>query len=314
MRSASPARMPAVVLAAILAIVTMMATTAAQGDSRRLYVQASPLSPVVAGLAEAPAAAHFDFALLLVDALVAAYESELDPSGLEERRNAADRRKLGRWRQATLPLLAELRMAQAALYVASSVEVRMDPHNQILLLIDGRPLWVAWPRISAQPRLERELAAQFCRRHDCAWNHEDGSAYAALQPSGIGGQWVLSQQRPPAWEAADGLRCEFADLADRGAKETICRAVMADLHALAVVLREASRGGADIQWGHLSLQEDAGVGKHRVTVNERGDYVQVKIPALAANPVDWSAAGRWLQARIQGQPVAATVLRATRRR
>ena len=310
MRPASGAWLLALAFAAL----PMTWATAADGDPRRLYVQPSPLAGVVAGLAEASAAARFDFAQLLLDALVAAYESELDPPAFEGRRGAADRRKLARWQQATFPLLAELRHAQAALYVASNVEVRMDRHNQILVLIDGRPLWVAWPRITAQPRLERELAAEFCRRHDCARDGEDGSVRAALEPAGVQGHWALSQRHPPAWETADGLRCEFADLADRGAKEAACRAIVADLHALGAVLREASRGGERVQWERLSLQADTGAGQHRVTVNERGDYVQAAVPALAANPVDWNAAGRWLQARGQGRPMTATVLPATRRR
>ena len=301
-------------LALALAALSVTDATATEGEPRRLYVQPSPLAGVVAGLGEAPAAARFDFALLLIDALVTAYENELDPSTFEGRRDAADRRKLARWQQATLPLLAELRVAQAALYVANSVEVRMDRHNQILVLIDGRPLWVAWPRITAQPRVERELAAEFCRRHDCVRDREHGSVRAALEPAGVQGHWALSQRHPPAWETAHGLRCEFADLVDRGAKEATCRAIVADLHALATVLREASRGGERIQWERLSLQAGTGVGEHRVTVNERGAYVQAAVPALAANPVDWNAAGRWLQARGQGRPKVATVLPATRRR
>lgn len=308
MRSASRAWLLALALAALP--VTSAATT--EGEPRRLYVQPSPLAGVVAGLGEAPAAARFDFVQLLIDALVTAYESELDPSTFHGRRDAADRRKLARWQQATLPLLAELRVAQAALYVASSVEVRMDRQNQILVLIDGRPLWVAWPRITAQARLERELAAEFCRHHDCARDAEDGSGRAVLAPAGVQGHWVLSQRHPPGWETADGLRCEFADLEDRGVKEATCRAIVADLHALAAVLREASRRGERVQWEHLSLQADLGGGQHRVTVNERGDYVQASVPALVANPLDWDAAGRWLQARVQGRPTAATVLPATR--
>nr|WP_296751431.1 hypothetical protein [Thioalkalivibrio sp.] len=312
MRPASRAWLLALVLA--LAALPPTGAMVAEGESRRLYVQPSPLAGVVAGFAEAPAAARFDFARLLIDALVTAYESELDSSVFEGRRDAADRRKLARWQQATLPLLAELRVAQAALYVASHVEVRMDRHNQILVLIDGRPLWVAWPRITAQPRLEQELAAEFCRRHDCARDGGDGSTRAALGPAGVQGHWQLSQRHPPAWETADGLRCEFADLAERGAKEATCRAIVADLHALALVLREASRGGERVQWERLSLQADTGAGPQRVTVNERGDYVQASVPALAAHPVDWTAAGRWLQARAQGRPMTATVLPATRRR
>jgi hypothetical protein len=303
-------------LVLLLALATLAVTGIAAADSgpRQLYSQPSPLAGVIAGLAEAAPAVRLEFAGLVVDALVLAYEMELDPALFERPRGATGQRKLLRWQQAAAPLLAELHTLQAGLYLANDVEVVLDRHNRILLRIEGRPLWVAWPRGDTQTRIERELAAEFCRRHDCGREDVGAVAGARPVPAASQGAWVLSQRRPPAWESADGLRCEFADLSDRAGKEAACRAVVADLRGLANALAAAARHGESVQWEHLALQDEPVGALHRVVVNARGDYVQVAVPALAQTPVDWGAARRWLRARAEGRAVAATILPATVRR
>lgn len=55
---------------------------------------------------------------------------------------------------------------------ARQLALHMDRHDEILILIDDHPLLAAWPRVSAWHRLERNLAAEFCERHECpAGNH-----------------------------------------------------------------------------------------------------------------------------------------------
>lgn len=305
---------PTLVLLLTLASLAVTGVAMADSGPRQLYSQPSPLAGVIAGLAEAPPAVRREFAGLVVDALVLAYEMELDPALFERRRGMPEQRKLLRWQHATAPLLAELYALQAGLYLANDVEIHLDRHNRILLRIDGRPLWVAWPRVDTQTRIERELAAEFCRRHDCGRADVGAVAGARPIPAASQGTWVLSQQRPPAWESADGLRCEFADLSDRAGKEAACRAVVADLRGLADALEAAARHGESVQWEHLALQVEPVGALHRVVVNERGDYVQVSLPVLAQAPVDWGAARRWLRARAEGRSAAATILPATARR
>jgi hypothetical protein len=303
-------------LVRLLVLATLAATGVAGADSgpRQLYAQPSPLAGVIAGLAEAPPAVRLEFAGMVVDALVLAYEMELDPAIFERPRGLAGQRKLLRWQHATAPLLGELHALQAGLYLANDVEVRLDRHNRILLRIDGRPLWVAWPRVDTQTRIEREIAAEFCRRHDCGRGIVATVAGAGRVPAASQGTWLLSQRRPPAWEHADGLRCEFADLSDRAGKEAACRAIVADLKVLAEALEAAVRHGDRVQWEHLALQDEPVGALHRVVVNEHGDYVQASVPALAQAPVDWGAARRWLRARAEGRSAAATILPATARR
>jgi hypothetical protein len=303
-------------LVLLLALATVPATGIAAADSgpRQLYSQPSPLAGVIAGLAEAAPAVRREFAGLLVDALVLAYEMELDPAMFERPRGAAGQRKLLRWQHATAPLLAELHALQAGLYLANDVEVHVDRHSRILLRIDGRPLWVAWPRVDAQTRIERELAVEFCRRHDCGRDDSGAAAGGGPVPGARQGTWVFSQRRSPAWESVDGLRCEFADLSNRAGKEAACRAIVTDLRVLADALEAAARHGERVDWERLVLQDEPAGALYRVVVNERGDYVQVAMSALAQTPVDWGAARRWLRAHAEGRSTGATILPATGRR
>ncbi|WP_198019445.1 hypothetical protein [Thioalkalivibrio paradoxus] len=285
-----------------------IAATSAAGAPRQLHSDPGALGAVAAELADAPPAARLDFAVLVVDALIGAYEAELERALQDRSRSADAQRRLESWRQATAGYVRELRIAQAALYVAQWVEVYLDRHDRIVLLIDDRPFWVAWPRVDAGLQLEPQLAEEFCRRHVCGTAAQTASSQARRGAS-LTGSWVLTQNRPPAWATVDGLRCEFGDLSDRPAKEALCRAVAADLQQLGAALR-ASVGRSDtIQWEYLTLQSDAVSGRHWVTVNADGDHLLLSLPALAEAPIDWGEVVRWLRGQIAGRAVDATVVR-----
>ena len=277
---------------------------------REVYVEPSPLAGLIDALPHLPDDARLDLVASILDAQVAAYEAELDQAMDEFQRRGAGRAELARWSAAIAPLLEELRASQADLLIAEQVDLSIDRHNQVLLTIDGRPLWVAWPRISARNRLERDLATEFCLRHDCPVELLEGAGARAVAPSAAPGTWRLAQFQPPTWESADGVHCEFRDASRLGEKERTCRDIVADLHVLAAALRAARRGGELIEWQHLGLSPGASGGQHRVTVNARGDYIAVYVPALAAQPIEWRGAGRWLEARVDGNPASAIVLRA----
>ncbi|AGA34672.1 hypothetical protein TVNIR_3035 [Thioalkalivibrio nitratireducens DSM 14787] len=265
---------------------------------------------MVGGLADATPAARLDFAVLVVDALIGAYEAELERALQDRRRGPDAQRRLASWRQATAGYVQELRAAQAALYVARRVDVHLDRYDRIVLQIDDRPLWVAWPRVDAWVLVEPLLAMEFCRRHPCG-SAERAASLRAPPGSSVTGSWALVQGQPPAWATVDGLRCEFSDLSDRPGKEALCRAVVADLQQLASALRATVARGEVIQWERLTLQSDAASARHRITVNDEGDHLLLLLPALAAAPVDWAETGRWLRRQIAGRVVDATVVRAS---
>ena len=255
-------------------------------------------------------AARLELAAILIDGLATAYEAELEQAIEEQQRRGGGRRDLSRWYQGFVQIIDELRTWEAALYGAEEIELELDRHSQVLVLIDGRPLWVAWPRLSARSRLERELATEFCLRNECPPDLLEGAVARAVAPSAAPGTWRLTQFDPPTWESVDGINCEFDDFSRLGEKERACRDLVADMHALAAALRAALRGGAHVEWSQVSLRPGMNGGQHRVTVNRHDDYIVVYLPVLARHPVDWSEARRWLQARVDGGSARATVLRA----
>lgn len=300
----------ALVIVPLTALATERGAASADVPGREVYVEPSPLAGLIDALPHMPEDARLDLVATILDAQVAAYEAELDEAMDEFQRRGAGRTELARWSASIAPLLEELRAAQADLLIAAQVDVSIDRHNQVLLTIDGRPLWVAWPRVSARNRLERDLATEFCLRHDCPAEFLAGAGARAVPPSAAPGTWRLSQFQPPTWESVDGVNCEFRDASRLGEKERTCRDIVADLHVLAAALRAARRGGELIEWQHLGMRPGASGGQHRVTVNARGDYIAVYVPALAAQPIEWRGAGRWLEARVDGNPASAIVLRA----
>lgn len=283
----------------------------AQADGRQLYAEPSPLISLIARSAEMPEDARLDLAELIIEAVAAAYESELDQVLQEPQQRASDQQRVASWSRATAQLLAELRSAQAALLTAETLVLRTDRQGQIMLLIDGRALWASWPRLSAQTRLERQVAAQFCSQHACPGDDEGEAApeVRAVDPAPRQGHWTLSQHNPPTWESEEGVRCEFADFSDRSAKEASCRALVADLHKLAAALRTTMRRGTRIDWPSLSTRTEMSEGLHGITINPQGDYITLFVPALASHPIDWHESRRWLQAQLEARPEPATVRR-----
>lgn len=293
----------------VLAVISWFAAPHA-AEPRQLYVQPSALGQVVAGLRDAPPLAHLDFMTLMLDALIDAYAEELDRSRAEHARDEARARRLVRWRQAMEMELRQLRHFRFRLATAGDVRVSSDRQGQVLLLMDGSPLLVSWPRVSEQARREADLAARFCTLHPCAPLAEAGAARAVEGIGMVRGAWSMSQLDGPGWESESGVRCTFPDLRDRAAREARCRALAADLESLADVLAQVIREGARIDWRALRVEDEPGGGPQRVTVNEHGDFVLLNLSALSVETLDWYAAGRWLERRAGNRRSVETVLSA----
>lgn len=295
---------------ALLVIILATSVASAQSEGRQVYAESSPLAILLDALPDMPAEARLELAAVIVDSAIAAYEAELEQAMQQARSRGTGGGDLSHWYRGIGQVLEELGEWQAALYVAEEVEIHLDRHHQIMLMIDRRPLWVAWPRISARSGLERELVTEFCRRQACPDEVPERAAAQAELPSASSDGWRLSQLDPPTWHGADGVNCEFSDYTRLGEKERTCRELVADLHSLAAALRAAWRDGGSIEWQGLGLRGATAGGQHLVTINAGDDYIAVYVPALAAQRIDWQEAGRWLRAEVEGHSATATVLRA----
>jgi len=294
--------------ALISLFLVLWASQVCAGEPRQLYVQPSVLMQVVDSLREAPAQLHMDFAALTLEAMVQAYEDELETSGQGRSADAARARRLGRWQQATAIQLQELHQALQWLAVAQQVRARADRQGQVLLLLDGRPVLVSWPRMSDRHVREARLVERFCALHPCGETHAEGSARVTHEAGDVRGSWSFSQDRRPAWESESGVRCEYPDMRDRPVREARCQALTAELESLARVLAQVRREGGRIEWQTIRVHDEPGGGQ-RVTVNEREDYLLLPPGLLSSRALIWPAAGRWLERRGVGERAAETVWR-----
>lgn len=282
-------------------------SAAAAAEPRQLYVQPSALVQVVEGLREAPPWAHLDLATLMLEALIEAYTEELDRSAAERGRDPARERRLVRWRQAMEAELRQLQHFRLRLSVSEDVRVSADRQGQVLLLVDGSPLLVSWPRVRGQGLREAALVERFCALHECPAPAQEGDARGVGTPAQVRGAWSLTQVDGPGWESEGGVRCAFPDLQDRPAREARCRALAADLETLARALAQVRREGARIDWQGIRMEDEPGGGVQRVVVNEAGDYLLLPLDALSAESVEWRAVSRWLERRVGGVRSVETV-------
>lgn len=220
-----------------------------------------------------------------MESLAAAYETELDLARQDNPATHTGQPGLSSWYHATAWTLDEVRRAQAALYGARTLDIHIDTRDEIMLLIDGHPVLVTWPRPAAQRDRETALAAAFCRLHACP--DDDETAAVARQAETLQGNWVFEQLRPPAWQSDTGIRCEFHGSSERAEQERICGALVVDMQALAAALTIAVRRGEHIDWTRINLRAEHNGSRHAITVNARGDYITAYIPALATQPIDW---------------------------
>jgi hypothetical protein len=294
----------------LLAVMISWSAASPATEPRQLYVQPSVMAQMVEGLREAGSSARADFAALVVEGLIEVYTDELERSGLERARDAGRERRLVRWRQAMEMELVRLHRFRQVLVTTEDVVVEVDRQGQVLLMVDGSPLLVSWPRVAGQTAREMELVQRYCTLHACPALGEAGASRGIAPTAGVSGAWSMSQMHGPGWESEGGVRCAFRDLRDRASREARCRALAADLEALSGVLTQVVRDGGRIEWRNLRVEDEPGDGMQRVIVNERGDYLLLPLWALSVEPVNWQATLRWLERSTNGVRSPETVLSA----
>lgn len=304
-------RAPWACLPALVLVVLPAFQLTAQDGGRQLNAGPSPMSRMLAELPRMPPDRATEFVAHVLEHVAAAYEAELERALTEAREDPGSRDRRMSWVHATTPVLERLREAKARLPDAGEVDLLMDRQDQMLLMVDDEPLFLSWPRPATQARLERELVSRFCERHACPDDADTlTGAGPGAGPEPTGGTWTLSQLHPPAWESDGGLRCEFRDYADRAEKEARCRGLIGELQRVDAALRDAERQGHRIDRQAVTVAGEHPDGLQRLVVNEAGDHLALELPLLAANPVSWPEARRWLQARAENRATVATVLRA----
>jgi hypothetical protein len=291
----------------VLFTILCLGVSAVADVGRQLYVQPSVMAQVAQELSGAAPSVHADFAAVVLEALAEAYDDELAQASTATGPDAGRAQRLARWRRAMELELARLARFRIALADTGEAVVSVDRQGQVLLMVEGSPLLVSWPRVAGQAEREADLVRRFCTLHTCPQADEAGAPRRVARVE-VRGAWSVTQMEGPGWESEGGVRCVFPDFQEREAREARCRGLAADLETLAQVLGRVRRDGARIEWRALVVSDEPGGGMQRVVVNGNGDYLLLPLDALSAKAVDWYAVRRWLERRVAGVHAVETVL------
>ncbi|MCG6868061.1 MAG: hypothetical protein LJE91_04815 [Gammaproteobacteria bacterium] len=271
-------------------------------DGRRIpdAPNAVHIRQIARALADGPPSLRREFALLAITEMIEVYENEAELAR-RERQPGAARRDARRWALAVRRQAAELAGIVVGITESTSVQVGMTPYDRVFVVVDGRLVILTNPRMDEQIIFEQHVASRFCERNVC----EDlpgitRQAESADVPPSIVPRWSFSDQAGPVCNAEDGLEIQFASVADLWWKRPACAAVSGELLTLAEQIALERGNGTPLDWNVMVIQPQAGSDLHRVVLNERGDYLLLRLPALSAVPEFFRLALPWLIARTEG--------------
>jgi hypothetical protein len=152
-----------------------------------------------------------------------------------------------------------------------------------------------------QTIFEQRVASRFCERNVC--ENLPGitgrMATAGIAPSSTA-RWSFSDQPGPSYNTEGELEIQFTSIADLRWKRTACAAVSGDVLFLAERIALERANGTLLDWNAIAIHPRAGGDIDRVVLNERGEYLLLRLPALSAVPEFFRLVLPWLIARMGG--------------
>lgn len=261
---------------------------------------------IARGLEEAPQPFGRDFALVAIAEMVDVYTREADLARSEARRG--DTRQ---WSIAVRRQARELTAIASSMTESTPVQVGLTRYDRVFVVVDGRLVILTNPRVDEQIVFEQRIANRFCERNLCTDLVEQArSEVASPQPAAITARWSFSDNAGPVCNAVDGLEIQFSSVSDLWWKRPACEAVSGELVHLAGQLALERGNGTRIDWNEIAIRDHPGSDLNRVILNERGDYLLLRLPALSNVPGFLELALPWLVSRTGDVPRQLVILNA----
>lgn len=248
-----------------------------------------------------------EFARIALTELIAAYEAELNRANRAMPKSESAQRKLSQWRYATSTFLFQLQDIYRTFDADASLKIHLEERQRVLMVIGKNPVVISGPRIGYEEALEERIAENFCRIYICTQLSGVGSYIEPKPDYSEPGIWKLSQRLRPRYETRDGLSFKFEDLSNRAMKEQACLKVAVELRELAAALKKARENGERIYWPVLRIASNSVSDNHRVILNERNDYLSLKLDNLVRSDGLWKEFLPWLRSQTQGKEYLLTL-------
>jgi len=253
-----------------------------------------------------------DFAWVAIAEMVDAYEREAELSGQGPASDPGTRKKLRRWRSATLGYAQHLRRQLEAIQQGASVSVHLQEPSTLVVITGGQATVINGPQAIDNGQLARQILLNYCSVHLCP---EPALSEAEEPPEPtemVSGQWSYGQDLAARYETPDGLIFEFGYLGSRQDAQQGCERLVADLRALARRLRPLHQAGTPVAWDRLRILSAGGADSHRVLLNDAGRSIRLSLPNLYLVQELLREASPWLEAQADGRTEAQVIPQAER--
>ncbi len=269
-------------------------------DQRHLRIQLRPsaFAQLARQVSAAGEAQQREFAGIALDILLNAFQREVQVAQQERPRESEERQKLASWRRGTQAMVWRLQALRADLDAGGSLAIHVDSRFQVMILVNGDAVLVSGPRIEIEPEIERHVVERYCEANDCSVLEAGGQAAGSemVPPGGRAALWVFQQDGGPSYQIGDWVQCRFGSLAQRDAKEAVCRRLLDELLLFDSALRQANAQGHRVEWDRLAGSLPAEQGESQVVLNADGAFVRLPLPLMARmGREDWQRAIAWLR-------------------
>lgn len=285
-----------VLLSALLLLVTLASVAQAAGPN-------TALSTLARLLAVEDEATRWDFAGIVLDELISAYEAELEASFRGRKRSAGRQRRLNHWQRGTEAYIAMLYRMRSRLDDGEPFELFVDAQGQIVIAIADELVLARGPRTDLGKQIAARIVRQFCEYNDCGWLGLRANDDPPRSLSSAGrGDWSQLHGGRLRYRVDGRFVFEFDRVADRDRIAVQADQAVDELGLLADEFRQVQRLAIPIDWRAIA-GDLAGIREHgNVVLNADSDYFELSLPLLAQLSVsDWHRVIAWIEQGALGE-------------
>ncbi len=283
-----------------LLILPWVVLTGTTGFAKEINPKTSLLADLVVDLMMQSDNEQRAFALIALEELYAAYQTELEQVAETDTKSVKTQKKRRRWTSATNIFLANLQRTYQLLGNYAPLRLYVDNKQKILIVIGDQPIVVSGPRIGDEVTFEQRIIERYCNQYECLKPERNWHSNRFEQEYSAPGGWLLGQNRRMGYLTRDGLLFEFNNATDRIMKGEAALAVIIELRTVVTALKRFRQTGGSIDWTGIVIRSIAANKDHLIELNNQGDYLRLWLPNLHNNENILHESLPWLRARVNG--------------
>jgi hypothetical protein len=263
----------------------------------------SQLAVLANGLATAPSEQKYTFTRIALAQLYMTYKAEMNHAASDSSSRLKNAKKLNRWRHATNRYLNDIEHALNLIATGSDHDFFVNRQDKVVFSVAGTLLMITGPNYKTESSLETNIFNQFCVLYDCqvylekpeANEKREEKVVEYIRPV-VNSYWSMDKVHKADLYTDIGIIFRFRDLQNRIAKESWSLDLTRDLLLIIHTLNNIQAKGYSIDFAAVSIEEHSTEdGAVKLTINKKGDFVHVTLPALGRNTGIFPQFLPWLQ-------------------